>query len=511
MLQPPLKPCAKTSETVDTQLFAHYFIYFVPSIRFSEKRARLLLMRLKENGGNGSVCEHGEKGFQEAHTNHLSASSKLCSHIILCADPTLISKFSHTTSIPARPPKWLLESFRHQSIKSPDLYKCLSPRTVTNPSFTPTPRAGKRKYSDCTPEVPPSNTPSARKRVRTSPIGNRHDVAEVEAVKLLFPSPSRLPDVPSSRLVAIGSASKLAATRKMNWACEVRTSFGKCEVRMNDKICELLAVVQQSYVAKKDHFRAVGYQRAIAKIRSLEHDILTVQDVSSLGEQKSIGSKMERKVLEIVKTGRLQQAESVLNNVDYIAVKTLCDVWGIGPVKAMSLVSQGIKSIEQLRNVAKESPDLLDRNQTIGLKLYEDLLHRIPRNEVADLEMFVRKVVKSVDASLDITVAGSYLRGKESCGDVDILIYGSQDRLRKGFSNVKNALRKSGVLTDDLIDGHAKYFGVFKFAGRRHGRVDLFAVPDEQYPYALLTYTGSAIFNRFVLSLQNLHSPIICL
>lgn len=284
----------------------------------------------------------------------------------------------------------------------------------------------------------------------------------------------------------------------IGWACEIRPWISDSDYPMNVKICQLLTIVQQTYDAKKHNFRANGYQKAIAKIRSITYEILTIDDVRQLAMENSIGARITLKIKEIVTTGRLLQAEAVLNNSDDTAVRTLCDVWGIGPVKAMSLVTQGIKSIAQLRHAANTDVQLLDKNQNIGLRLYEDLLCRIPRNEVQELELYVRRAVKHIDTSIDITVAGSYLRGKNTCGDVDILVHGPTDRLKQAFPRLKNNMRRSGVLTDDLIDGADKYFGVFKFPGRRHGRIDLFAVPSEQYPYALLTYTGSAIFNRYV-------------
>ena len=52
-----------------------------------------------------------------------------------------------------------------------------------------------------------------------------------------------------------------------------------------------------------------------------------------------------------------------------------CKVWGIGPSKAQQLYKEGIKTIEQLR----ERTDLLNKNQRLGLKYYEDFLKKIPR------------------------------------------------------------------------------------------------------------------------------------
>lgn len=463
------------------RIFHSSFIFFIPNLLFSNQTATLLLSRISQHDGQGIVLANGEKGFHQANAAVANHKSK---QLYIVADPILLKKYAHTTEIPLRPARWLSDSIRDLRIKPPDLY----PQATPTPKATPvTPACTSKKRPFSVAGVHDISTlPSTRKRRRLS-------TDKTSVTKKLFTTPTRVQDI------ARNHTSAVQAAPQMNWACEVRTAE-KCDYPMNEKICVLLGILQENYAIKKDHFRALGYQRAIAKIRTLRHEILTVDDAKATGKEKAIGVKMERKIVEIVSTGRLQQAEAVLENPQNLAVKIFCDVWGVGPVKAMNLVAHGYKSIEELRQAVKQEPSLLDKNQTIGLRLYEHLLRRIPRKEVAELEMYTRKVVKNIDTALNITVAGSYLRGKASCGDVDIMIHGPTDILRRAFPRIKDAMRKSGVLTDDLIDGHDKYFGVFKFPGRPHGRIDLFPVPEEEFPFALLTYTGSAIFNRFVSS-----------
>ncbi|PXF42057.1 DNA polymerase lambda [Gracilariopsis chorda] len=418
---------------------------------------------------------------------------------MVVADTAMLSKYAHLCEVPVRPARWLTESVRDHRLKSPDLYRFCTPSAETCLRAPPSSSKRRYNYSEFRVEVNydlKSQSAKRRKVVDYSlSSGSTASDQSDSIVKNLFPvlKISRPPStVRHSEAVETVSS---PSARPRRWACEIRPTMSDTDFPMNAKICELLGVVQEAYALKKDHFRTLGYQRAIAKIRSLPHEVLTIDDVRSLGGETSIGSRIERKITEIITTGRLLQAETVLNNSENVAVKTLCDVWGIGPVKAMGLVAEGITSIEQLRAAVRKNDSLLDLNQKIGLKHYEDLLHRIPREQVAELEYYVRRIVKRVDSSIDIKVAGSYLRGKKSCGDVDILVYGSSQKLKKAFPEITKRMKKDGVLTDDLVHGAGKYFGIFKFPGRRHGRIDLFAVPHEQYPYALLTYTGSAVFN----------------
>jgi DNA polymerase lambda len=64
--------------------------------------------------------------------------------------------------------------------------------------------------------------------------------------------------------------------------------------------------------------------------------------------------------------------------------------------------------------------------QKIGLKYYEDLLERIPREEVENLLEAFRKgafeLIKDGSKRLSIEACGSFRRGRPTCGDIDVLI-----------------------------------------------------------------------------------------
>lgn len=93
---------------------------------------------------------------------------------------------------------------------------------------------------------------------------------------------------------------------------------------------------------------------------------------------KGIGKKIVDKVKELIRTGRLEKLER-LQQCERNKVETdFCKVWGIGPSKAQQLYKDGIKTIEELRS----RTDLLNKNQRIGLKHYEDLLKKIPRDKI---------------------------------------------------------------------------------------------------------------------------------
>lgn len=53
------------------------------------------------------------------------------------------------------------------------------------------------------------------------------------------------------------------------------------------------------------------------------------------------------------------------------------EVWGIGPATALKLYEKGHRTLEDLKN-----EDSLTHSQRLGLKYFDDIRTRIPRQEV---------------------------------------------------------------------------------------------------------------------------------
>lgn len=60
--------------------------------------------------------------------------------------------------------------------------------------------------------------------------------------------------------------------------------------------------------------------------------------------------------------------------------------------------------------------------EQIGVELYDDLIDRIPREECRQLYEIIRAEAVAIDPKVWIEIMGSYRRGQETSGDVDILI-----------------------------------------------------------------------------------------
>jgi DNA polymerase lambda len=179
------------------------------------------------------------------------------------------------------------------------------------------------------------------------------------------------------------------------------------------------------------------------------------------------------------------------------------DIYGVGKNFAATLYQRGARTIDDLRT----NDYGLSPGQVMGVELYEDLLSRIPREEVAQLYDKIRTTALGIDPKLSVEPMGSYRRGDSSSGDLDILI--TRDPSADGITHARvlrqlvQSLHRQGVLTHDLSIPHdwygleAKWMGVGRVdASSKHRRIDILCIPHEQYGAALLYFTGNAHFNR---------------
>lgn len=88
-----------------------------------------------------------------------------------------------------------------------------------------------------------------------------------------------------------------------------------------------------------------------------------------------------------------------------------------------------------------------------GLDLYEDLNTRIPRQECRSIFESIRDEAMDIDPKVWIEIMGSYRRGQESSGDVDILITrDTSDGINHAgiLGKLIKALRNRGLITHDV-------------------------------------------------------------
>ena len=182
--------------------------------------------------------------------------------------------------------------------------------------------------------------------------------------------------------------------------------------RLNEKFIEILDQLSNIMLKHGEPFRARAYQKAQEVIISYPNDITSI---SMLKGKPNIGPTIIEKLEEYIQTGTLKILEREKNN----PVNIFTEVYGIGPKKALELVDNGIKTIPQLR----ENIHLLNDIQKIGLLYYEDVLKRIPRNEIEKYKGIFDTVFKVIATPISrFEIVGSYRRGATNSGDIDVII-----------------------------------------------------------------------------------------
>ena len=158
----------------------------------------------------------------------------------------------------------------------------------------------------------------------------------------------------------------------------------------------------------------------------------------------------------------------------------------------------------------------LNSHQLLGVKWFYDMSQKIPRNEVQCAERILKAAAKHMNADLQVTLCGSYRRGRPKSGDIDCLItHPGITTMTELESYPVNILAKFvelltnlDFLIDHLTDyGRSKYMGfcIIKQSSDSVGiaskksliarRIDIRFIPYNSYGAAILYFTGSKLFN----------------
>eukprot|EP00347_Sterkiella_histriomuscorum_P009071 403342628 len=270
---------------------------------------------------------------------------------------------------------------------------------------------------------------------------------------------------------------------------------------MNDEIIKQLEKLYKYYEAQDDKGRMHGYRRGLTFLRSYKDPIYSVEQLESV---PYLGNGILKKVQELIEEGSIKRFEFLSHDESVVVTELLEGVWGVGPKLAQKLYKQGIRSIEDLR----QNQHLLTEMQKIGLKYYEDIKQRIPRHEVTQMLELIRQtafgLIPNGEKLLKVDACGSYRRGKQSCGDIDILITKVDGSSIHGFVKLLVLeLEKQGFLKERLGGLRFSHIGSEGYMGMCQlrpdlpfRRIDIKAYPLSQYGFAQLYFTGSGNFNR---------------
>lgn len=246
------------------------------------------------------------------------------------------------------------------------------------------------------------------------------------------------------------------------------------------------------YETNKDRFRSQALRKALKGIETYDKKIVNGEEAKK--NIAGIGKGILTRIDEILQTGKLKELEGIVSEDE--AINTITSISGIGPVKAKKLVNNGIKTIESLRKAIEKDNELLTHHSLIGLKWYEDIQQKIPREEIEEFEQMLTKEIEKIDVNLKFVICGSYRRGCATCSDIDVLItIKNADKNVEYLKKLTERLKQCDILVDDLTNnGDKKYMGIAKIKefGRR---IDIRFMEYDNFFAGMVYFTGSKNFN----------------
>ena len=244
-------------------------------------------------------------------------------------------------------------------------------------------------------------------------------------------------------------------------------------------------------------FRLRAYRNGARLIRDLPDPISAmVENGDDLTKLEGIGKSVSQKCTELCRTGKLEQMEELLQEVPR-TVLDLLNVPKMGPKKAAAVFNQlGVENLDDLRDAceagevralsgfgAKTEKAILD-----GIAIAVNANKRILWAAADKIANKIRTHFESCKAIGQLEFAGSYRRGKETVGDLDILVTSTD------ADAVMDHFAEFAEITSTIVRGGTK------MAVRldEDFQVDLRVVPKESFGAALQYFTGSKEHNVVV-------------
>lgn len=286
---------------------------------------------------------------------------------------------------------------------------------------------------------------------------------------------------------------------QQKFACMQKHEQGSDYKSPNGKTIEVLQQMLDYYERTADHWRVIGYRKAISALRRQPKRIVTRIQARSI---PGIGPRLADKIEEIVFTNRLRRLENANSTPEDFILQEFLGVYGAGVSQASRWVAQGFRTLEDLRTKAT-----LTKSQRIGVDHYQDFAQRIPRAEVKIHGDIVRQAVLKADPALEVIISGSYRRGASNSSDIDVLITKPESTIEQ-IRTVMVEVVVPDLFEQDFLqtslsstsrgDG-SKWHGASALPGSSiWRRIDLLFVPGSEIGAALIYFTGNDIFNRSI-------------
>ena len=275
---------------------------------------------------------------------------------------------------------------------------------------------------------------------------------------------------------------------KTNRCISIKSAMGKKLLLLKNKdlkssIIKHLTTIRNYENINKNKYKAIAYSKVLNQLYNYSGIINNYDDFI---KNIKVGDRIALKVKQLIDDGVIKyEEEKIKTDKNFKIQLELKKIYGIGDAKIKELIENGIKSINDL----EKNKHLLNKKQLLGLQYYKELNERIPLDEYMKHKEILEKDLKKIRYEF----VGSFRRGNNSMGDIDILIM-KDDNFK--LNDYISKLKKMGYVKEILAIGDVKFGGIVKLDANSSARkLDILISPPEEYFYSLLHFTGSAEFN----------------
>ncbi len=285
-----------------------------------------------------------------------------------------------------------------------------------------------------------------------------------------------------------------------------------------DVAASLAEIAKLMELLGENKFKVIAHDKAARVIESHSTDMAAL--VGPAGDEKAahkrlveidgVGPKIADKIIEFVHTGRMTELDELRAQVPK-GLLPLMQIPGLGPKTMQTLWKEGgVTDLASLKKcidsgVAATLPRMGEKSVAKireSLSLAEQANIRLPLGLAMPIAESIVESLGMVKGVRRIAFAGSLRRGKETIGDIDILVSTSEP------GAVHEAFRKQPGVVQVLSSGETRAsvrIGIRRDAGRwgelKDGmagpsiQVDLKIIPEESWGAALYYFTGSKDHN----------------
>jgi DNA polymerase (family 10) len=239
-------------------------------------------------------------------------------------------------------------------------------------------------------------------------------------------------------------------------------------------------------------FKSRAYYNAAKTLSAIE-DLDEVIQEKRLKEIKGIGEAIAGKIEEYVETGRMTYFEELKKQLPESLLELL-QIPNLGPKKIKVLFDDlGVTNVGELEYACKENrlvglPGFGEKTQDKILRGIEFVKRHKGEYLVGDvypLAYDIKEKIQAVAKGGTVEVCGSIRRRKEIVRDIDILVGGVD------FQSITSFFTSLSEVEEIIVSGETKTSCRLKSGIE----ADLRIVNKEEFPYALMYFTGSKEHN----------------